>query len=255
MKKLFILAGVLTALTISSCKKDKSGPEPNPGNGATLLLKKVTEKKDGVTTIHTLTYDANKRLVSVISNDNIEKVFFTYDNNGNLTKIEETEDEFKNIYTYTYTNNIPVSGAFKSWHKQPGMEDELIEDDLITYTVENNQVTKMHLEMTQDDYEMDLAFTYGNGNLTKVQSTGGVAYTATFTYGTKKPAYPKVTTWVLDQAGFSLLFSSRNEILNSSFDFPGNQYDKSISNIYTYNANGYPITMNDGESQYTYEYE
>jgi YD repeat-containing protein len=255
MKKLFILAGILTALTFTSCKKDKSDPGPGSGNDETQLLKKVTETENGVTTVHTLTYDANKRLVSVISNDNVEKVFFTYDAAGNLTKVDQTEEEFHNIYTYAYTNNVPVSGTFKSWHKEPGMQDQLIEEDLLTYTVANNQVTKLHLEMTMGGGEVDFNFTYNNGNLTKVEASDANLYKAVFTYGTKKSAFPQVTKYILDQAGFSLQFGSKHEILTTSYDFPGNTLDKTITNTYTYNSKGYPATATDGESNLTFEYQ
>jgi YD repeat-containing protein len=254
MKKLLFMAG-LAAFSFTACKKDKSDAGTNPD--VTQLLKKVTETENGVTTVHTLTYDANKRLTSVISSDNKETVFFTYDAAGNLTKVEQTEEEFKNIYTYAYTNNVPVTGTFKSWHKEPGTQDELIEDDLLTYTVANNQVTKLHLKMTlgDDDSEVDFNFTYNNGNLSKVEATDATMYKATFTYGTKKSAFPQVTKYILDQAGFSLQFGSKHEILSTAYDFPGTTLDQTITNTYTYNSNGYPATATDGESHLKFEYQ
>ena len=257
MKHNFLLAtGVAAMLAFSSCKKDEAGT-PSPNNpGATKQLKKITKTEAGVTTVYNLTYDANKRLTLYKSADNTEYVAFTYDANGNLTNVEQKDHEFKNIYAYTFANNAPVSATFKSWElNAAGQPGDLIEDDKLTYTVTNNQVSKIKLEMLQDDSEMNLLLTYANGNLTKVTSEGNAIYTATFTFGNKKAALPKVTNWVLDQAGFSLQFASNNDIHSVAIDFPGTALDRTVNTTYTYDTNGYVLTSNDGEAQQVYEYQ
>ena len=65
---------------------------------------------------------------------------------------------------YTYSNNVPVSATFKSWQMTAGEPDDLIEDDVLTYTVSGGQVTKIHLEMTQAGESEDFNLTYTNGN-------------------------------------------------------------------------------------------
>ena len=262
MKKIFLLAGFFAALSLSSCKKDKDdnsnpGNPANPGNGGTTkILKKMTKVEDGKTLVYTLTYDGNKRVTAFKTTDNDESTFFTYDVNGNLTKVEETEAEFKNIYSYTYNAaGEPVNARFKSWKKHGAGPDELIEDDILTYTVAGGQVTKIHLEMTMVEEEENFNLTYTNGNLTKVQSTGAFPYSASFTFGAKKPVYPVISKYVLDQAGFSLQFAAKNEVLSAAFDFPGTGFDKTITNRYTYDANGYVLTSTDGEASITFEYE
>ncbi len=254
MKKFFVLAFVLTTLAFASCKKDKeSTPAPVPETPGKLLTK-MTKKENNVTTVFNFVYDASKRLTSYKSTDNKVGVVFTYDANGNVVKVEDNEDEFKNIYTYTYNNNVPVSATFKSWQKTAGEPDDLIEDDALTYTISNGQVTKIHVVFTQTQGAADFDMTYGaNGNLTKV--TGPNNYTATFGYGTKKPVFPIVSKYVLDQSGFSLQFAAKNELTSIAFDFPGNQYDVNLNNQYTYDANGYVLTSTDGTEQVTYEYQ
>jgi YD repeat-containing protein len=263
MKKIFLIAGVFTAFFATSCKKDKND-DTNAGNGngngggsVTKLLKKFTHTEAGETTIYNLAYNGNKKLVSVIATDNDEKRLFTYDNGGNLTKVDETEDEFHNVYTYTYNAaGEPVSATFKSWKRHGGEPDELIEDDVLTYTVSGGLVTRIHLNMLLGEQETDFDFSYVNGNLTKVQSVNSpFAYTASFTYGTKKPVFPIVSKYVLDHAGFSLQFAAKNEITSIKFDFPGTDLDRTTTNQYTYDSNGYVLTSTDGTASIKFEYE
>jgi YD repeat-containing protein len=258
MKKLFLIAGVLSALTFTACKKDKDdnngGNNGGGDNTPTKTLKKLTKVEEGVTTVYNFNY-TNSKLTSFASADGKESTTFTYDAAGNLTKIESIEAEFKNIYTYTWSNGAPVSATFKSWEKQGTQIGDLIEDDKLTYTVANSQVTKIHLEMTQADEEMDFNMNYTNGNLTKVSSAIAGIYSATFTFGTKKSPYPQVTKYVLDQAGFSLIFGSKNELVTTAYDFAGTALDYTITQQYTYDSAGYPLTSNDGETKLTFEYQ
>lgn len=256
MKKLFLIAGLFSALVFTSCKKDKD--KNNDGNnGTTRFVKKMTKTENGQTTVYNFTYDGNKRLTAFASANNNEYTNFSYDNNGNLIKVENVEDGFKNIYTYTYTNNVPVSGKFKSYELTAGEPDALIEDDELTYTVTNNQVSKIVLYMKEYDESLDMDLTYTNGNLSTVKSNALSAYTyeATFMFGNKKSPFPVISKYVLDQAGFSLLFSSKNELISSAYDLPGAQFDYSITQAYTYDSAGYPLTSDDGETKIVYEYQ
>ncbi len=256
MKQKFLFATViLGALSFASCKKDKK-ENPTPANpGSAKKLTRITKTESGVVTVYNLNYDANNRLSSYKSTNNAESIIFSYDNAGNLAGIEQKEDnQFKNIYTYTYVNNKPVSGTYKSWELTAGEPDALVEDDKLTYTVTNNQVSKIKLEM-QDASQLELTLTYNNGNLKTVSSGGPFPYVADFTFGTKKPSFPKVTPWILDQAGFSLQFASNNEMLKAFWDFPGTSSDQTITTTYTYDSNGYVLTSSDGTAQLVYEYQ
>jgi len=257
MKKLSFLAAAFAALMFTACEKEDSTTN-NPGNGGgstSRLLKKLTKTENNETTVYSFTYDASKRLTSYKSDDNVEQVSFTYDATGNIVKVEEVDGEYKNIYAYTYSNSVPVSGSFKSWQKHAGEPDELIEDDILTYTLENNLVKNIHLEMTQDGTEMDFTLSYTNGNLTKVESVNNEFFKAIFTYGNKKSPFPNLSKYVLDQAGFSLQYFARNELTSATYDFPGTELDRTIATQYTYDAAGFPLTSNDGVTQYKYEYQ
>jgi YD repeat-containing protein len=258
MKKLFLLAGMLSALVFTSCKKDKDDNNNGGGNNpATKLIKKMTETENGVTTVYNFTYDNAKKLTGFASTDGKEYTTFTYDAAGNLTKVESVEDEFKNIYTYTYANGIPVSGTFKSWQKHGSEPDELMADNELTYTVANGQVTKIKLYMKQEDEGMNMDLTYANGNLSKIEAAAGspYSYKTTFVFGNKKSPFPQISKYILDEGGFSLLFSSKNELITSALDLPGTDNDFTVTQQYTYDASGYPLTSNDGETQLKYEYQ
>jgi hypothetical protein len=137
----------------------------------------------------------------------------------------------------------------------------MTEQYTLAYTVENALVTKIKMTIpadpsTGDDgYELDYNLSYTNGNLTKVQTAGLLTYTATFTYGDKKPVLPAIFKYVLDPAGFSLEFFSKNELLTMLYDYPGTEMDYGVSNEYTYDSDGYVLTSNDGETQTKYEYQ
>ena len=253
-QKLLFASAIVAILAFSSCKKDDPAPGPGGTNpGTEKRLKKITKTEAGTVTVFNLSYNAAGKLQSYRTADNSEFVLFTYDAAGNLTGIEEKEQDFKNLYTYTYVNNVPVSAVFKSWDITGGAPS-LIEDDVLAYTVANNRVSKIKLTM-QGGGEINFNLSYTNGELSKVASEGAFVYIADFTYGTKKPMYPKVSGWVLDQAGFSAQFAAGHEILKTVFDFPGTALDKTISVGYTYDAAGYVLTSNDGITQQVFEYE
>lgn len=253
LRFLFSLA-VASIIALSSCEKDDPATTASGNPPAAKRLKKVTSTEAGVTTVYNLTYDNNK-LVSYKTADNSKYVNFSYDAQGNLSGIEDQEEDFKNIYAYTYLNNIPTSGTLKSWQLVSGQPAQLIEDDSLTYTVVNNQVTAIRLDMLQTGDVANLQLTYTNANLTKVVSDGPTGYTADFSFGTHRSAFPKVSKFVLDQAGFSLQFACNNDMLSASYDFPGTNFDRSINNQYTYDSDGYVLTSNDGTEQMVFEYE
>jgi len=252
-QKLLFASAIFAIFNFSSCKKDDPAPGGNnPGTGK--RLKKITKTEAGAATVYNLSYNAAGKLVSYKTADNSEYVLFSYDANGNLTGIEQQEEDFKNIYNYTYQNNAPVSATYKSWDISAGLPGTLIEDDLLSYTVTNNQVSKIKLTM-QGGGETNFNLSYTNGRFSRAASEGPFVYTADIFYGNKKPMYPKVTNWILDQAGFSALFAASNEIVKTVIDFPGTALDQTINMTYTYDANGYVLTSNDGTTQQVFEYQ
>jgi YD repeat-containing protein len=260
MKKQLLTVFVTLVVLLVGCKKDKNDTE-TPDNPTTAkVLKRIIETENGVTTTNTLSYGGNKRLIAITSNDGEQFVKFTYDDNGNITKIENKADDVKNIFEFSYNNSLPVSGNFKSY-EVTGSEEVLTNTYDLQYTVVNGMVTKIKAIIPANpsngqqasNVEYDLA--YSNGNLTRIASGGIAAYSAAFTYGSKKPVFPVVSKYILDPAGFSAQFYAKNEILTIAYDFPGNTLDNTITTAYTYDAQGYVLTANDGETQSRFEYE
>ncbi|MBO9199784.1 MULTISPECIES: hypothetical protein [Niastella] len=257
MKKIFLLAGVLAMLVITSCKKDKDSNNNdgnNNGGGSSKQLKKLTKTENGITTVYNLSYDGNK-FTSFASTDNLESTAVTLDGSGNIVKMEVRDHNDYSTYTYAYSNGVPVTGMVKVIHKTAGEPDETTQDDVISYTVENNRVTGIKQTMKLYDIEQTYKLTYNsNGNLEKVTAEGDEEFSVAFTYGSKKPGYPTVSKWVLD-LGYTLQFYAKNEVLTAFYDFPGTQLDNTITTKYTYDGNGFPLTSDDGETQLKYEYQ
>lgn len=262
MKRHFLVA-LIALSTLAACKKDKGTNEPGgPSNPtpSSKTLKKIIETKAGQTTTYNLTYDASKRLSSVSNTDNSEVTSFTYANDGNVTKIENKDGNERSVFEFTYNNGIPVSGSYKTFEKN-GANETLTDQYSLQYTVENALVTKIKMivpadpENDEEGYELEYLLSYTGGNLTKIETAGLWAYTATFTYGNKKPAFPTMFKYALDPAGFSLEFFAKNDLLTMHYDYPGTELDDTVTNVYTYDANGYVLTANDGETQTKFEYQ
>lgn len=252
MKKIFLLAGAMAMLVLSSCKKDNNSKDDNNG-GQTKLLKKVTKTENGNTNVFNLTYDGSK-LKSFSSADGLESTALTFDGSGNVSKIEIRDHNDYTTYTYTYNGGIPVSGTVKTIHKVAGEPDDITQHDVLNYTVVNNQVTKIVKEMKLADVTETAHIIYSSdGNLAKVTLEGDMQGTVAFTWGTKKPGFPTVSKWLLD-VGYTLQFFARNEMLTASYDFEGTLFDYTLTTQYTYDKDGYPLTSNDGETQLKFEY-
>lgn len=251
MKIKMLSALLLSAsLAMLSCKKDKPADAPAPQK----KLKKVKRTEAGTETTYNLSYNAAGKLVSFNSADNAEILQFTYDAAGNLTGIQQQDADYKNLYNFTYANNLPVTGTYKSWDISNGLPGTLDEEYTMAYTIANQQVSKIKLTIPGVG-ETNHNLTYTNGNLTAVGTAGFIVSNITFSYGNKKPIYPKVTNFVLDPAGFSLQFAANNEILKIVYDFPGTTHDFEVNTVYTYDSKGYVLTSNDGDVQQVYEYE
>ncbi|MCU7550066.1 hypothetical protein OCK74_13160 [Chitinophagaceae bacterium LB-8] len=257
MKKqlLFVFCAALIAIT--GCKKDNEDNDTS-GTVTSKLVKRIIETENGVSTTYNITYNGDRRITSYKSTDNSEITNFTYDANGNVTKVENLEDGTKNIFEFSYNNGRPVTGELKSYEMVGSQQGDLIATLRLEYTVSNDLVTeiKAHIEGEEDEDDMEITYvlTYQNGNLTKVQSQGLGASTTTYTYGNKKPIFPATFKYILDPSGFSTQFFAKNDILTTTYDFPGSTMDATITNTYTYDSNGYVLTSNDGEKQVKFEY-
>lgn len=256
MKRQLVMALVALS-TLVACKKEPG----ESGTGSSKTLKRIIETKAGQTTTYNLSYDGNKRLSSVSSTDNSEVISFTYSGDGNVTKIESREGNSRDVMDITYSNGAPVSATYKTFEKNAAQQETLTQQYSLQYTVQNALVTSIKMIVPDDPangdpgFELDYVLSYANGNLAKIETSGAYTYTATFGYGNKKPAFPSIFKYVLDPAGFSLEFFSKNDLLTKTFDYPGTIMDETISTTYTYDANGYVLTSNDGETQTKFEYQ
>ncbi len=253
MKKVFLLATAMAAvLVFSACKKDKDTVTTNPPTEK--KLKKITKKENAVTTVYNLTYSSSGKLISVVSTDKKDSTNFAYDASGNLSAIYKQDQEIKSMYAFQYSNNKPVTGSYKSWDISMGIPGRLVQNDHFTYTVTNNQVSAIHIVM-MDASEADIVFTYTNGNLTRISHNGFISYIVELSYGTKRAIYPKLSNFVLDPMGNTVLYSANHEVLKVLFDFPGSNFDFEINTTYTYDSNGYVLSSNDGDIEEFYEYQ
>jgi hypothetical protein len=154
-----------------------------------------------------------------------------------------------------YENGIPERATFKSYERNGG-EEILTEDDIAHYDIEGGKVTHITIDMIMQQQKVNFALTYDNkGNLTKIQGENGLDYTATFTYGTKKPMFPQVFKFIIDHAGYSVHYFAKNDILSKSYDFPGTDHDFANTVQNTYDSNGYVLTSTEGDTQLTFEYQ
>ena len=254
MKKIVLLAGAFTMLVFISCKKDKDSNDGSNNGGKTKLLKKVTKTENGNTSVYNLTYDGNQ-FKSFTTADGLEYTSLTIDGSGNVTKMEIRDHNYYTTYTYAYSNGVPVTGTVKTEHKVAGEPDDVTQDDVLTYTVVNNQVTKIKKQMKVADMEETVNLVYNStGNLEKATLEGEESFSVLFTWGTKKPGFPTISKWVLD-IGYTLQFFARNEMLTAYYDFPGGTlFDYELKNTYTYDSDGYPLTSDDGETKLKFEY-
>jgi hypothetical protein len=254
MKKIVLLAGAFTMLVFSSCKKDKDSNDGNNNGSKTKLLKKVTKSENGNTSVYNLTYDGSQ-FKSFTTADGLEYTSLTVDGSGNITKMETRDHNYYTTYTYAYSNGVPVTGTVKTMHKVAGEPDDVIQDDVLAYTVVNNQVTKIKKQMKVADMEETVNLAYNStGNLEKATLEGEESFSVLFTWGTKKPGFPTISKWVLD-IGYTLQFFAKNEMLTAYYDFPGGtQFDYELKTTYTYDSDGYPLTSDDGETKLKFEY-
>jgi YD repeat-containing protein len=240
----------ITTLTFGSCKKD----DTNNNNENKKQAKKIIKTEAGVNTVYNLAYDNNKRLVSVISADNTDKTIFTYDAAGNVTAMEILMPDNRAEWSFTYQGSTPKTGRYKAWDRSSGTE-HLMRDDQLTYTVVNDKVTAMRINVTGPlTAVLDMNVEYEGANPKRIVSqTQGFAFTQTLTWGTKKSPFAPVFKYVLDWSGAHALYSSKNELISLQTVVQGGT-SVTVNNQYTYDAEGYPLTITEGATTYRFEY-
>lgn len=251
MKKQFLTLLLATATVFTACKNNDDDLVIK-----TKVLSKIISTEDGETTTHTFNYDSNKRLTSFGTADNSEKTSFTYDASGNLTKLENIDEESKQVFEVVYANSVPTTGTLKTYD-----DDELESTIAFEYTVANGKVTEINQKVQNQQFSKS-TISYNNGNVTKIETTatGAGTYIHTYTYGTKKSMFTNpAVKYVIDPAGITASFMAKNEVLTEGFDSPGTAFDTNSTTTYTYDAQGYPqtatVTSDDETVTLKFEYK
>lgn len=232
MKKIIMLFVVATSIAFTACKKNTNNPVPENKQ----LLSKVTETSAADTTTTTLTYDNNKRF-SLIKTSEGDETKFTY-NGNDLVGIENKFESEKTTLQITYTNGKPSKAVYSLYDG-----NTLTEKFNLTYTLTGDLVTEILFKDSTDATTLSKTIiAYQNDNISKVEVYNGedLISKEQFTYGNKKSMfYNSRVKYVVDL--FTLNLYSANEALTEK----SNLLEK--TNVYTYDNNGYPLTVDISE--------
>lgn len=253
MKRFLLLASIVSALVFSSCHKEISCPidkEEPPVTEFPKLLKKMTLTRSGLVTLYYLNYDANKKLVSIKSDDNSRTQNFAYNAVGQLMEWIDENKDFKTVYQFTYINRLPVAGVSQNWEKRPNQPDRLMTVSQLAYTVVNKQITKVKYSSPGIIVNSKLGYN-AEGNLAKIEEES--SYTEVRTYGTNRPVYPSVSDFALVHQHL-WLFGGKNELLTTDRYLSGNLSSTSTTQ-YTCDDDGYVLTAAYGFNKWVFEYE
>lgn len=225
-KQLIVLA--LAGLAFTACKKDDNPSESKQ------LLKKIAEIENGDTTYTNLSYDSQKRLVLVKTEEN--EVKLTYSGN-NLSVIENKEGDDKTKLEVTYDGGKPKTGVFTVF------EDNVLQETYkISYTLDAaNRVTEI---VVKDNANANViskqVLTYTNSNISKVQSFLGTTLLSTvdLTYGSKKNPFSGIKIDYVVDAFLADAYSA-NEVVKQKQTV--SDVSSETTNTYTYDSKGYPV--------------
>jgi YD repeat-containing protein len=247
IKKVFVLLPIM--LVLLACKKNAHDQQKGSSTNTKRLIK-ITEVRGGQTMVYNFNYNAKGRLASINSDDRTENITFSYDNDGNVISVSESNFQFLSMFYYNYRNGKPVTATFKSWRVS---DDAILADDFYSYTVSNQRVTKIHVEMVQPFMSLDLSVTYNtDGNVTRIEAPG--VLTVSYSYGSKKPIYPNIYKYITDWS-FAPRFFAQNEINVENYNGPVASNNRVTAMQYTYGPEGYVVSSTDGTTQYTYDYQ
>lgn len=239
MKKQLVLFIAITSLAWTACKKDNSNPTPENKQ----LLTKVTETVADDNTVTMLTYDNDKRISTVKTNDG-EETKFTY-NGDNLVTVENLADaENKTVLQITYAAGKPETGVYTIY------ADGVVDDKYkVTYTLTGDAVTQILMKDSTNTTEISKSvITYQTNNISKVENYfgGALVNTQEYTYGNKKSMFHNSKIkYVVDP--FALQLFSANEVTKQKFTLGNNTTE--TAHVYTYDDNGFPLTAEVSEKE------
>lgn len=257
MKKLAFL--FVTLITVVSACKDKDNTTPN---NPSKFLKKVTAVEEGVTHVYNLSYDAQNRIIASDREDGAETRKFTYNNKGQLSKVDLKNDKDLDVYEFTYNAaGEPQGGTHKIY-----MEGALNTTENYQYTLTGGKVTAIRSVVDTEDGEevTNFKLEYTGANFSKLTAeTAAGNMVVTMTFGNKKSPYSGFLLKYALVPSLAFELYSPNEMLTLNFDYPGNIPGFSHNITYTYGADGFPtkaVTKDpentpDGDLTSTFEYK
>lgn len=186
------------------------------------------------TTIYSLTYDAEGKLIT-IEDDYGFRTDFIYNNSGALEKIEEySSNQLDYYYLLTWSGNQVTlqewsdNGTFVTWKEIYYFTGTDQIDKIEYYHLDDNE------QWTLDYYEV---YTWQNNNNTIVEVNdegSGLAYTGYQTFDSNpNPFYNLQPYWFIRDYFLTI---SKNNITTISFD------DQILNFVLTYNDDGYPVS-------------
>ncbi|MGZ5281419.1 MAG: hypothetical protein ACXWDO_09415 [Bacteroidia bacterium] len=251
MKKLsmYVFAALIAASTIvSSCKKDD--PEPPTPTEPKCYIKST--KEDGKNQSQYV-YNANNK-VEKINNygqdgTTIEEYTqITYDGNGRATRLDDYVETEMNSYTTIEYNssNLPTKARIYSRDSLGGLSEVA---QLTNVYNSSNQVTRSNIYFVSNGTPVLFLYqeyTYSSGNVVTEKSyfadefgNGELTSISDYQYDSKKNPYLLLNIPVL----FSGAALSTNNVTSATYKDENGTVTESETYAYTYNGNGYPLTV------------
>lgn len=237
------LSLAIVALSLSACKKDKPGPTPAPAE------KKLTSIEENGQRVAAFEYNANGSLKKLTTRDNPgdeTQISFTYDAEKRLTEIA-TDNNSK--LKYVYENGLPrLAESYIGNHK--------VGENIFVYENGRIKSNTMFMAIPKPDggilYKPTFSTVYHysvNGVLQKLstytanQATGLLELESERTYND----YDARKNPLVVMKDFALAFlyqpiQQNNSRLEKLYNAAGELIETTV-NEYTYDAAGYPVTM------------
>lgn len=241
-KFMFALAG-FALISVVSCSKDDNNPNPGPEPIPTKKLVKIEEDGNSTTTF---TYNTDGTFQKITTNENGEGNTMTFGYaNAKLSTITNSDGS---KISYVYENNkISKAEIFDETNKKVSYNE---------FAYANGKVASVTVKMNiSEEGEpqfmawMKTEFTYYANGDTKDMTIYMFDPVTNQMEKTQRRSFEQYDTKTnpLAQLGeFSTVFlmdmSARNPLLEKAFDGDG-QLVETVTNEYTYDAQGYPVQV------------